>query len=377
MTKKLRALGGDIFAGLFTVGIKQAGFEVVGHLEHGAYGVKTAVLNHPELRDRVWQHPSLWPDPKTFGKVDFMFTNPACAAWSSARAARKGSWAEHTDRLNAIDHLATYALDLGPKAWCWESVTNSYRHGRGFMDRIAAAFLDAGYSVTIIKENNKYLGVPQDRPRVLITAHKHPLVFPPLLEPITVRQALKGLKATKAELEDAQFTAAGWDEVWRQAEGHGKMRRAWMGMADADRKRVTRKPGFFSRRTLPDQPSPVNLDRTNQLHPLEPRMFTWREQLRLCGLPEGFQGAGGGNGADFIQLSRAVMPPVGKWLGEAVREGLSRPRLRSPEYRVVHLDGGPEKVYSEVLVPNPDYQAHGQLARWDRVPPLPVKEKKA
>lgn len=370
--KKLTALGGDIFAGLFTVGVKRAGYQVLGHLEHGPYGVATAELNHPELRGRIWTHPSRWPEPKTFGKVNLMFCNPPCAAWSSARVNKKGSWEDHTERLGIIDNLATYGIELGCDAWCWESVTNAWRHGRGFMDRIAEAWLDAGYSVTVLKQNNMYLGVPQNRPRVLVTAHKRPLVLPPLREPITVAQALKGIRPTKEEIAGAQFTAGGWKECWEQSAGHGKMRRAWLGMSDSDRKKITRRPGFFSRRVLPDQPAPVNLDRTNQLHPFEPRMFTWKEQLALCGLPLDFQGSGGGNGADFIQLSRAVMPPVGEWLALAVRDGLDRRAPRYPTYRVIHLDNGPDKIREEELMPDGDPR-FGPLRSWRSATPEPVR----
>lgn len=372
MVKPLTALGGDIFAGLFTVGVKRAGYRVLGHLEHGPYGVATAELNHPELRSRIWTHPSRWPEPKTFSRVNLMFCNPPCAAWSSARASKKGSWEDHTERLGIIDNLATYGIELGCDAWCWESVTNAWRHGRGFMDRIAEAWLDAGYSVTVLKQNNMYLGVPQNRPRVLVTAHKRPLVLPPLREPITVAQALKGYRPSKAELADTAHTAKGWDLLWKQSENlGGNMRRVYRTLTAQDLKRVSRAPSFMVRRLVADAPSPVNLDREKLWHPRECRMLTWAEALRLCGLPPEWKGAGG-TGASFVELSRAVMPPVGEWLATAVRDGLGQRPLRQLTYRVIHLDAGPDKVYEEELVPSGDHR-FGPLRSWRGVAPEPVK----
>jgi len=367
----LTALGGDIFAGLFTVGVKQAGYKVLGHLEHSNYGVATAQLNHPELVGRVWMYPSDWPEPKTFGKVNLMFCNPPCAAWSSARASKKGSWQEHTERLGYIDNLATYGIDLRPDAWAWESVTNAWRHGRGFIDRIAQAWMAAGYHVTVIKQNNMYLGTPQNRPRILVVAHRYPLIYPDLTAPITVRQALKGLRISKGEKIEAEVTATGWDKLWELSENHGKMRRSWQALdtKEVTALKVSRRPGFFSRRLLPDQPAPVNLDRVNLLHPFEPRMLTWSEQLRLCGLPPDWRGAGGGNGSDFIMLSRAVMPPVGKWLATAVAAGITTGKRlpRRPVYTLYDCSGGPDKVFAEEQLAAPDSQ-FGDVRQWSQEP---------
>ena len=71
MKRKPTALGVDIFAGLFTCGVKQAGFEVLGHLEHGNYGVKSALANYPKLDIRVGY--DNWEPERFKGKVDFIY----------------------------------------------------------------------------------------------------------------------------------------------------------------------------------------------------------------------------------------------------------------------------------------------------------------
>ncbi len=371
MARPLTALGGNIFAGLFTVGVKRAGYRVLGHLEHGPYGVATAKLNHPELADRVWTRPSAWPDPSTFGRVNLMFCNPPCAAWSSARASKKGSWEDHVERLAIIDHLTTYGIALKPDAWVWESVTNAWRHGRGFIDRIAEAWLDAGYSVTVLKQNNMYLGVPQNRPRVLVTAHRHPLVLPPLTDPPDAAAVLKRVKPKKDDFFPGH-TAEGWQNLWHRAEGHGNMRRVWQAMDTQQLKGVSRTPSFLVRRIAKEGPAPVMLDYEKLWHPTEPRCLTWREALALCGLPETWVPERWTKAA-FSDLSRAVMPPVGEWLARAVADGLRLKPVRHPTYQVVHLDAGPLNVATEDLMPDGDHR-FGELKRWDQVPaPTPKR----
>src|SRR5260370_23897113 len=77
------ALGVYIFGGGFTVGVKRAGFRVLGHLEDGPFGVSTAKRNHPELSGHIHTDPASWPLDQ-FGMVDFVYGNPPCAPWSQA-----------------------------------------------------------------------------------------------------------------------------------------------------------------------------------------------------------------------------------------------------------------------------------------------------
>lgn len=358
MTKKLRAFGGDIFAGLFTVGVQRAGFDIVGHVEHSNYGHATCRLNFPNLPLHVGIEN--WPEPKSLGKIDFMFTNPPCAAWSSARGAGQGTWRDHHDRLRFIENLATYGVELQPKAWAWESVTNAWRHGREFIDRIANVWLTAGYSVTIVKQNNMYLGVPQNRPRVLVVAHKHPLAFPALLEPITAHTALKGIKPTAAELREAALKES-WRDMWeRSAEVGGNMRRIFERLSAKEQKAIEGRPSFMDSRINPHKPMAVNLDRRKRLHWKEPRMLTWAEGIAVCGLPPTWKHAGSMQ-QGFIELSRAVMPGVGQWLATAVSNGLILRQLKLPTYRLYDCSGGPGKIEAHELVCEPPAE---KMAPW-------------
>src|SRR3990172_4964603 len=88
--KQLTAVAGDVFAGFFALGVRQAGFDVPFHLEHCNYGQKTCQLNFPDTEIMVGQEN--WDLARilaTKKPVDLMFTNPPCASWSSAGMSRK------------------------------------------------------------------------------------------------------------------------------------------------------------------------------------------------------------------------------------------------------------------------------------------------
>lgn len=354
--KELTALGGDTFAGLFTLGVKQAGFKVLATLEHSNYGAKTARLNHPEVTQHLkLAGESAWREAAEpyAGKVDFMYTQPPCAIWSAARGGVKGSWTSDP-RLTWVPDLIDAGLIIRPKAWVWESVCNAWRHGRGYTLEQAQKWANAGYSVTIILEDAAYLGVPQHRPRMLLVAHQYPLVLPKVShEAISVGQAFKGLRVKETE---KQFLSPEWKELWEVA-GKGKdLFHAFRLLSEEDqaRHRAAREngkgasPSFLIKKLTADRPSKVILGGLKSLHPTEPRYLTLAEYYRLCGVPPEWQPSSGSLPTTTAELSRSVMPPVGRWLAEGVRDGLAMRKLSKPQYRLLDLRK-PDAVYEEVL----------------------------
>ncbi len=82
---KLRptAVGIHIYAGGFTVGVKQAGFDVLCHLEIGKYGVASVKANWPALPVHIGEEN--WPLKDLAKKeVDLLYSNPPCAIFSVA-----------------------------------------------------------------------------------------------------------------------------------------------------------------------------------------------------------------------------------------------------------------------------------------------------
>jgi site-specific DNA-cytosine methylase len=348
--KKPIALGMDIFAGLFTYGVKQAGFEILGHLEHTTYGTQTAKLNFPGMLIRNGRH--TWNEKEFTGKVDFMYGNPPCAAWSSNRGGDLNSWREHTDRLRIIDDLVEVGIVVKPKVWVIESVTNAWRHGREFLLAMAMRWVQAGYHVTVLLQNNRHIGGTQNRNRVFLIAHKHPLVWPPFTKAKDVRELFATLKGVKDLPHPVHYASAppSLKKIWEEAKRfNGKLRLAMSAMypgGDAPSPR----PAFAATRLVKDRPPNVFLGGTRLTwHPDQPRHITWPEALVLNGLPMTWKTSQRGQTSAELELSRAVLPGVGKWLGTAVLNGLKQPALRGrPIIKLVSFEK-PDQVYEEPI----------------------------
>lgn len=331
---KFIAVGGDVFAGAFTHGIKQAGFDVGIHLEHGNYGVKTVKLNYPDLDIRIGV--DQWK-PETIRNVDFLYTNPPCAPWSTLSAGRANTW-DVDPRLDCVDTLMDAGLAMKVKAFAWESVTPAWGKGRSFVDKKAKLWMSRGYHVTILLQNNLYLGAPQNRRRMFFIAHLHPLVWPKIVtKHPTIGEVLKKVKPMKSEIK---VMATGGDAIlWERCKKfRNSFSDTYRSLPEGMKKKyVGGKPNWLAKRMEFDDICPVFFP-GSVWHPEEPRRFTYREQLALCGLPLTWKCESDKLGPAAALLTRTVLSPVGTWLGNAVKDGLLKPKLRGePIYRVVKI----------------------------------------
>ena len=347
MAKALTAVAGDVFAGFFALGVRQAGFDVPFHIEHCNYGLKTCRLNFPKTEVMVGMEN--WDTGKILakmGKVDLMFTNPPCASWSGAGMSRKEGRCNDLNEKWKCDPRTTWSRDLANagrrlkvKAWIWESVTNAWKYGREYVDQQAQDWLADGYAVTVLLQNNCHLGAPQNRKRMLFVAHQHNLVWPKLMRDTPVVGEL--LKQKHLRKDGPKFHQKGYDMVWKAATTGGK----WTNfnvtyhklLTDAQRKQVHPIPGFVVKMAHPERLAPL----VHHLvaHPFEPRFLSLDELMALSGIPLDWKFSGNYN-ASALELSRTVLPPVGKWIATAVKQGLGSPRMR-PIYRLVDaLNGG-------------------------------------
>lgn len=330
------AIAGDVFAGLFAYGVRRAGFRVTHHLEHGHYGGKMAALN---LRGTALLH-----DYTTWGQAppaDFMFCNPPCAPWSAAGKCQ-GRCATET-RHTWVTDLRRAGLAAGVKAWVWECVTGVWRKDRAFVLQHARWWRKHGYHVCVLLQNNLYLGAPQNRKRLMLIAHKHPLVWPRLtLEHRTLRELLEEATVTIADVRAARINKR-YVKLWRAAPRYrGKFREASLAL-EPER---SGHPSFNVLRLDPDKPPGVVL--VEHHHPFEARMFAWPEQLVLHGLPPTWRSPWASTFTNGQVLQRSVLPDVGFYLGRAVKNGLRRPALRGPPLLVVREVLSPEVTEEEL-----------------------------
>jgi site-specific DNA-cytosine methylase len=338
---KPTALGANIFQGTFTRGVTDAGFEVLGHLEHGTYGMKSAKLNFPKLEVRVGR--DAWKETEYKNKVDFMFCNPPCAAWSTAG---KGDWESQVDRLRYVYDCVEAGVAVRPKAWCWESVTNAWRAGRSFVQEQIERWCDVGYHVTVLLQDNQFLGAPQARQRMFLIAHRHPLVWPKFFEPKLVEECLAEAKRNErgAGKNNLGPPIKPLDPLWmkrlwpKSRDYNGYLRHTYLDIGRGPKALKGSAPSTMTKRLYNDRVAPVMIRADHRLHPDEPRRCSWQEWLQFTGLPPTWKTSMKNLDAATLELGRAVLAPVGKWLATAVKKGLEMPPLKGrPTARVVDL----------------------------------------
>lgn len=332
----MRALGCDIFAGGFTLGVRKH-FDIVAHLEESDYGVASVRRN---LRELPVFHPiDRWPvtEIARTGPIDFIYGNPPCAAWSPLGRIIQAGAADGDEQWSSDLRVSCTRVHFNllryfePTVWAWESVPQAYTRGRSFVDELTRSAWDLGYDVSYVLHNAMYISGLQHRKRFFMVAHKVsiPWETSKFREPIPAGEALRRYLAPKkidaidtnlplaflksiepgTTLRDARekYIAAG-----RTAKSQGDRAKSVPGF------------GFALGRLHPDKVSRAVVG-AMLVHPTEPRFLNVQELKFLSGIPVGYK-LSGKPPAQAAEIARGVNPPVGAWLAKLVREGIERGR---------------------------------------------------
>lgn len=183
-----RPLAVDLFSGVggFSLGLEQAGFDVVAAVEWDAIHAVSYAFNFPLTRvlcaDICDVTPSLLRDVATEGakshgpenewdgEIDVVFGGPPCQGFSAGGKRRP---ADSRNRL--VFEFLRLALSLRPRYVVLENVPplrlfpDSEVPGGILLDRLASSFTAGGYTLLPpIVVNASWYGVPQDRRRLLL-----------------------------------------------------------------------------------------------------------------------------------------------------------------------------------------------------------------
>ena len=324
---EFEAVGVYIFAGGFTIGMAEE-FNVRGHLEDGPFGVATFKANFPRIP--VWTNPAKWPVEK-FRGVDIVYGNPPCAPWSPVgRSMRHGAENWRTDpNVECARKLIEYGLKTQPTIWVMESVPQIQRSE--FLLDMAQIWLDAGYAFTLVREDAKFFGLPQQRRRCFMVAHK--VAIPWTIEGMVVDNFI-----TAGECLETVTDPGTYPEIPEQHRhlvlglpGGGSLRDAWEQEnpqhrgADGRDIPVKGRPLLMIHRLDPTTVSGVIIGMNVYIHPFEDRFIGYKEAAKLCGYPEGYVWVNGarGRGDDrAAQVAKAVTPPAARFLAANLRAGL-------------------------------------------------------
>jgi DNA (cytosine-5)-methyltransferase 1 len=173
--KKTRLHAIDLFSGCggLTVGLKQAGFRVLGAVEIDPLAVKTYKANHKGVfawtqnicglsASKVMQKLELRRE-----QLDLLAGCPPCQGFSALRT-RNGAKQNRDKRNNLVREMFRFVRMLRPKAIMMENVPGLAAH-KQFRD-FYKGLRKLGYEVTWdVKDAARY-GVPQRRKRLILLA---------------------------------------------------------------------------------------------------------------------------------------------------------------------------------------------------------------
>jgi DNA (cytosine-5)-methyltransferase 1 len=295
----LRAL--DLFCGVggMTVGLKSAGFEVLGAIDNDPLAVVGYRANHPEVT--IWEEDITKLDPLDVaaelslrpGELDLLAGCPPCQGFSAVRTRRKRT-SVPDERNRLVSYFGKWAQALRPRALMMENVPGLADDVR--LRRLARGLERLGYGVTYGVRDAADHGVPQRRARlVLLALLDAEIPFAPAsAKRRTVRQAISRLPAPGESRDPLHDHGEHRSEKVRERIAaippEGSLR--LMGeelQLDCHR----RTNGFYDiyGRMAWDEPAPtitggcINPSRGRFLHPEQNRAITLREATVLQSFP--------------------------------------------------------------------------------------------
>lgn len=349
MTSRFSALGAEIFAGGFTLGVHRAGFEILAQLESTGYGAKAAEASLPRygvhahiLTDAKWVS-ECWFDAKD---VDFLYANPPCAAWSSYRST-VGGFVRFSEHPGFACHQRVHKLvdAVRPRVWALESVPNILSGNAGgtqYVTELIRWAEDRGYAPSIIKLDGRFTGLPHRRRRVFLVFSR--VAF----WPVTPKGRITSVHDALMNVQDPGYTwpmFQGWEEVLQTLKPGQRLRPAFRAMAPRpEMRRVIRLSDVVLDEGLP-APIIVGYTPPNFIrrlwfegHPpefrghYEHRFIGLKELAVLAGYPEDYAFGRPNETPDLI--ARGVMPPVAAWLAQQVHNALEDNCMLPPNWEV-------------------------------------------
>lgn len=403
----LRAIDCQAFAGGFTLGVVQAGWQLAGKREMtGGFGMRQCEVNRRLLGDN-WEGQAVDPADWTPLPVEMVFSNPPCSGFS---VLSNSKFRGINSTINeCMWHAARYAAACNPEIYIMESVQVAFKSGLILMRQLRDCLEELtghSYSLTHVLQDNLSLGGCSKRPRYFMVCSRVPFgVEPPTLERIpTVGDAIGDLLDDRYDGWDPvgyvtpptwwsrrqrsphgvvdghtypvsrsverllDLLPAGWEEgeseesvAKRFHEQTGTMPESWRthirqdGLSKADWALKNHFDfGMFQRsRWRWNEPARVvtGAGPLIALHPRAPRFFTHREIARIMGFPDDwvteplqrYKGLEAGWG-------KGVSVDAGRWIAHWARESL----LGNPgghEQRLVGtLIKGAESVRDELVI---------------------------
>lgn len=347
---ELKALGAYVFAGGFSLGMLEAGFDVIGQLEMSdcQLGVEAAKCMFDVRVASVERQREFMEGLK----FDVLYGNPPCVAYAGT-GAHRGTLDERMCHLRAF--VYELAMVVQPTVWTWELVPSIWTKDRAWLDAMAFRASRLGYQCYVFLTSSAAHGGFQDRRRFHFVASKMKLDFdgvyaaepPERRGSRTLGDALRIVQEARVEALSHQYgistsdlnrlglllndettytgaftsifshTAPGMhlgdlpNSILREHYRPNKM--AWSGNG---------RPGFAHTRGRFDRPCPNILGGHTVVHPTEDRYLTPRECATVMGYPVNYRFSPGSTA--YAEIGRGLCTHNAAFLGRVIHDGLKR-----------------------------------------------------
>ncbi len=331
---KFDAVGACIFAGGFSFGMEQAGFDVAGHFEFPGLdlGADVSRQRWPVFIGSLEE----WVAPFGNGmdQPHVLFMNPPCVAYAGTGKHQGTS----DDRMCYLRWCVEWAMRVQPEVWAWELVPGIYGKDRSWLEAMTFRAGRLGYKCWAFLTSSALHGGYMDRRRFHFVAsrveldfeasyaadwdsHKGVLTLGDALASVSHAREMHGpLPNDKNTYHGAfadiiPYCAPGMhlgnlpDEIMHE---HYRPRgRPWSGSG---------RPGFSHTRGRLDRPSPNVLGGHTIFHPVEDRYLTPREKATIMGFPTDYAFSRGSKA--YQEIGRGLCTHNARFLGVAIMDGL-------------------------------------------------------
>jgi DNA (cytosine-5)-methyltransferase 1 len=344
------------------LGYKLAGYKVLWANEFIPIAADTYEANHKgtivDRRDikKVLPEEILEVIGLKQGELDLMDGSPPCQAFSTAGKREKG-WGKDKQYDNGISQKNETLFDeyirilkvIQPKVFIAENVSGLLKGtAKGYFKLILQALKDCGYNVKARLLDAQWLGVPQQRQRVIFQGVRNdididPCYPKPLDYRYTVRDALPwivtigssdGFGSAKQILSDNPYHTVATapqqgNGLARFVEAETDISKYAIGKEWDNLKEGESSDKYFNlRRSSFDVPSATLTSMGGSgkgvdciTHPTEKRKFSIAELKRICAFPDDFQLLGTFS-QQWERLGNCVPPMMMYYISKAVQEGV-------------------------------------------------------
>jgi DNA (cytosine-5)-methyltransferase 1 len=292
----------DLFAGCGGLAL---GFEAAGFETHGFEMVPEYVSTYRRNLAGECTHCVVTPDTE-FPEAPVIIGGPPCQPFSVG-GAQKGS----KDDRDGFPAFLSAVRRVEPKLALVENVRGLLYRNRWYLERVIDELRDMDYQVDFDLLNAKHYGVPQNRERVIIVAHRGGWSWPDrAAQPLVTAGDALGHMAAEV-VDGARFLTPSMDRYIAEYERKSKCARPRDLHLDRPARTLTCRnlagaTSDMQRVLLPDG---------------RRRRLSLREAARLQSFPDWFEFEGGEQSA-FYQVGNAVPPLFAMRLASAVRSHL-------------------------------------------------------